>query len=147
MFNASTIKDILLLLRYETNEAVGLHKNPTASKCMFVVNKIEIFLFLKVSCFLHCLPILKQYTYYNILNSIKELFIVLICNYPTSVFAVSFAFNHTQIRKALHVFLYLSYRQSYLFGYFFTSNIRALWYATINLSLCLYELFSELIFV
>lgn len=126
LFNASTIKDILLLLRYKTNEAVGLHKNPTASKYMFVVNEIEMTLLLKTCCFLHCLPIQKQYTYYNILNSIKELFIVLICNYPTSVFAASFAFNHTQIRKVLHVFLYLSYRQSYLFGYFFTSNIRAL---------------------
>lgn len=47
LFNASTIKDILLLLRYKTNEAVGLHKNPTASKCMSVVNEIEMTLLLK----------------------------------------------------------------------------------------------------
>lgn len=62
LFNASTIKDILLLLWYETNEAVGLHKNPTASKYMFVVNEIEMTLLLKTCCFLHCLPIQKQYT-------------------------------------------------------------------------------------
>lgn len=88
---------------YKTDEAVGLHKNPTASKCIFVVNEIEMTLLLKTCCFLHCLPIQKQYTYYNILNSIKELFIVLICNYPTSVFGPP---SRLTIPKSERCFMY-----------------------------------------